>query len=281
MFKDGEREQLFSGEFDQAFAVGPDEGNSAFFGRNVLRGLIDGIEDFVAEREPRWRRFRSGPALLGSAPWIDDEELLAKLGRMATCIVMTKQTREAHQLRKLERLREINAQTSGMPIQALLRLGGLAPKENGKPAVVGPYTPIGEGAMEAIRTLGYRKEGRRLVPIVHAKLALLGHLWWSDEGPLGHVEDVIGFRPLRLWVSSANFTRSSRTNLEFGFWTEDSQLVKGARRFLEALISASEGLDPDPDFPEPDLVPVEYDDVAMAEAVAEARWDDADDEETI
>ncbi len=134
MSTDREREQLFSGDFDQAFALGSDERNSAFFGRNVLQGLIDGIEDFITEREPRWRRFRSGPALLGSTLWIDDEELLAKLGRMAACVVMTKQTREPYQLRKLERLREINAQTSGMPVRALLRLGGMAPKEDGKPA---------------------------------------------------------------------------------------------------------------------------------------------------
>ncbi|HSF60808.1 MAG TPA: hypothetical protein VLA69_03880, partial [Gaiellaceae bacterium] len=39
-----------------------------------------------------------------------------------------------------------------------------------------------------------------------AKLALLGHLWWHDEGPLGHVEDVIGFKAKRLWISFANFT---------------------------------------------------------------------------
>ena len=262
--------KLFSDDFDQAFAVGPDEGNAAYFGRNVLRGLVDGIKDFVAERQPRWRRFHSGPALLGSAPWVDDDEFLATLGRLAACVVMTKQTKTNYQLRKLERLREVNSKTPGMPVQALPELGGMAPKEDGKPAVVGPSTPLGEGATETIRTLGYRKHGSQLVPIVHAKLVVLGHLWWSDEGPLGHVEDVIGFKPLRLWVSSANLTRSSRGNLEFGLWTEDTQLVDGATRFLERLISASEGLDPESDNPEPDLAPFEFDDVAMAEAAAEA-----------
>ena len=120
--------------FDQALAVGPDDGNFAYFGRNVLRGLVDGIDDFISEREARWRRFRGSPALLGSAPWIDDEELLAKLGHVAACIVMTKQTRDRRQRPKLARLHETNAQTSGMPLQALVRLGGMAPKEEGKPA---------------------------------------------------------------------------------------------------------------------------------------------------
>jgi hypothetical protein len=166
-----------------------------------------------------------------------------------------------------------------MPVRAFPRLGGMATKENGKPAVVGPGTSVDEGAMQTIRTLGHRRTGQRMVPIVHAKLVLLGHLWWSDEGPLGHVEDVIGFTPLRLWVSSANFTRASRDNLEFGFWTEDSQLVQGAERFLVNLMGASERLDPDSDRPEPDLTPVEYDDAAMVEACAEAIQDDAADED--
>jgi hypothetical protein len=117
-----------------------------------------------------------------------------------------------------------------------------------------------------------------LPPIIHAKLALLGHLWWHDEGPLGHVEDVIGFTPRRLWVSSANFTRSSRGSLEFGFWTEDPALVDGAERFLIKLMRSSEGLDPAADAFEPDLVPIEFDDLAMAEAWAELRWDEGIDD---
>lgn len=67
----GEPRRLFSGEFDDQFTVGPQEGNSALFGRDVLAGLVDGIDDFVRLRQPRWRRYRSiGPALLGSAMWI-------------------------------------------------------------------------------------------------------------------------------------------------------------------------------------------------------------------
>ncbi len=161
----------------------------------------------------------------------------------------------------------------GRPIRAFADLRGLALKVDGEPAIVGPYTPMDTAVVPTIRTLGYRRLGS-FPPIVHAKLALLGHLWWHDEGPLGHVEDVIGFTPCRLWISSANFTRSSRRNLEFGYWTEDRALVQGAERFLVRLMRSSEALDPEADAFDPDLAPVDFDDVAMAEAWAELRWDE-------
>jgi hypothetical protein len=276
--EDAEAGPLFSHEFDNKFAIGP-EGNDAFFGRDVLRGLVNGIDDFVRLRQARWRQFRSlGPVVLGSAMWIDDTELISKLGELAgACIVITKQHRTRSQLRKLEPLHDLNDRTPGVPVRAFPALGGMAPKVAGKPVLIGPYTPIDDGAVPTIRTLGYRKlpDGAPgYPPIIHAKLMLLGHLWWHDEGPLGHVDDVIGFTPRRLWISSANFTNASRRSLEFGYWTEERDLLEGAERFLTALIRASEDLDPDADHPEPDLVPVEYDDAAMAAAWAESRWDD-------
>jgi hypothetical protein len=53
---------------------------------------------------------------------------------------------------------------------------------------------------------GYRKPGDDLVPIMHAKLALLGHLQWQTEDALGNPDDIIWFTPQQLWISSANFT---------------------------------------------------------------------------
>lgn len=67
--------------------------------------------------------------------------------------------------------------------------------------------------------------------------------------------------------------------MEFGYWTEDSALVQGAESFLVKLMRASEGLNPEADSFDPDLVPVEYDDAAMAEALAEERWVEAEAEE--
>lgn len=70
-------------------------------------------------------------------------------------------------------------------------------------------------------------------------------------------------------MSSANFTVASRASAEFGYWTEDPDLLEGASEFLVALIGASEDLDSAADSPDPELGVVEFDDEAMAEAAAE------------
>jgi len=267
-------------EFYDTFPVGPEPGNSAFFGRNVLQGLVDGIDDFIHERQLRWNRFRSlGPTLLGSSMWINDDLLIDKLEELAAaCIVVTKQGRQEQQ--KLAPLAQLNRRTPGMPVHAFAELTGLAPKAGGGPVVLGPSSPIYNEPIPTIRTLGFRKsKAHQMPPIIHAKLALLGHLWWHDEddSPAG-VADVTGFQPFRLWTSTANFTKSSRSNLEFGYWTEDPALLEGAERFLVKLMRSSEALDPAVDHFEPELVPVEYDDEAMAEAMAEREWDEQEPE---
>jgi hypothetical protein len=147
-------------------------------------------------------------------------------------------------------------------------------KVEGAPLVVGPYTRMDDGVIPTIRTLGFRGG---YVPIMHAKLALLGHLWWTDDGDFG--EEVIGFKPRRLWVSSANFTESSRRSLEFGYWTEDAALVDGANRFLLKAVAFSEDLDAEADDVAPDLAPVEFDEVAIAEALAESDWGEEESED--
>lgn len=269
-----DRSRIFAGEFDDSFAVGK-PGNGAFFGRDVLQGLVAGIDDFLALREDRWRRYRSfGPALLACAPWIDDEPLLERLSHFtAASVVMTKQVRNRWQLEKLQRLQAINERTAGLPVRPFRYLDWYAPKVDGEPLVVGPSGPDPDGTvLPTIRTLGYRKVGGQdSPPLIHAKLVLLGQLWWHDEGEFG-VEDIEGFEAKRLWISSANFTNSSRRSLEFGYWTEEPELLDGAERFLLKLVRASEGLDPDADVIDPDLLPIEFDDEAMIEAMQDAEW---------
>jgi hypothetical protein len=42
-----------------------------------MRGLVNGIDDFVHQRQPRGNQFISlSPTLLGSAMWINDELLI-------------------------------------------------------------------------------------------------------------------------------------------------------------------------------------------------------------
>jgi hypothetical protein len=271
---DEDARRLFSDEFDDSFPVGTHEGNNAYYGRNVLRGLVDGIDDFIHLRQQRWRQYRSlGPTLLGSAMWINDEKLIKKLGELdAACIVVNKPKRDQY----MKPLARLNERTPGMLIRAFSELTELAPKEDGQPALLGPSSPVYSGKISTIRTLGFRKAPgeARQQPLLHAKMALLGHLWWHDEDESGGVAEMIGFQASRLWISSANFTSASRRSLEFGYWTEDPTLVHGAERFLVKLMRSSEALDPASDSFDPELVPVEYDDEAMAQAMADMRWDD-------
>lgn len=250
---------------------GPDTGDRAFFGRNVLQGLIDGIADYASQRQSRWlrRSWRaSGPVLLGCSPWVGDDKLIAAISALpSACVVLSKPRADA---RATDRLRAANAQTRGIELRALSGLANVAPKENGQARIVGPYDGMQpeDLTLPTFRAIGQRRSGRELPPHAHAKLALLGNICWTDEDPVGGVTDYVWFRPERLWISSANFTLGSRRSLEFGYWTEDSDLIRGVELFLTDLIGNSEDIDA-PDDPDPELAPVEFDDAAMAEAYRE------------
>ena len=71
---------------------------------------------------------------------------------------------------------------------------------------------------------GFRRLGD-LPPIIHVKMALLGCLGRPEDGS-PFASGVSAFERVRLWVSSENFTASSRRNLEFGYWTEDTALLQ-------------------------------------------------------
>jgi hypothetical protein len=161
---------VFPAAFDDEFEVGSSPGERAYFGRDVLRGLVAGIDEFIAQRHERWRTFRSlGPVLLGSAMWIDDRELIAKISELTgACIVIPKQERAATERWRQRPLSMVNEHTPGLPISAFRELEGLAPRVGGSPAIVGPYDPIDEQVVSTIRTIGYRRM-LALPPIIHAK----------------------------------------------------------------------------------------------------------------
>ncbi len=250
---------------------GPETGNRAFFGRDVLNGLIDGITDYSEQRQSRWRRRSwrvSGPVLLGCSPWVSDDKLIHAISELpSACVVLSKPRADR---RATDRLHDANAQTRGIELRALSGLANVAPKENGRARIIGPYDrmPAEDISLPTFRGIGRRKSGREQPPHAHAKLALLGNICWTDEDPIGGVTDYIWFQPERLWISSANFTYASRRSLEFGYWTEDSDLIRGVHMFLTDLIGNSEDIDA-PDHADPELVAVEYDDAAMAEAYRE------------
>lgn len=277
----------FPTDFNFEIAFGSDSGNRAHFGADVLKGLVAGIDEHLRSFESTYRFRTLGPALLGAFMWLDDDELIQRIASFpAACVVVRKQpdrpgTRRAERQRVFAKLQELAQRSPGFPAYVFSELTGLAYRVEGNPLVVDPGTPIEDlkPAIPAVRSIGIRQIDRRLVPILHTKMVLLGHLWWHDEGLSGYPEDVIGFTSERLWLGSANATRSSRSNLEFGVWLDDLDLRNGAQRFLAQVMAHSESIDPDGDLFEPDLVEFEYDNAAFAEYLAEFGGDPLDDED--
>lgn len=266
----------FPAYFDQVLRT--DGGDGAYFGRNVLHGLVDGIRHHC-EQQAR-SRWISGTAVIGCAMAMDDHDLLTELRRCeSSCVVVTKQEQRRYGKDAFQRLEEHAADAQGLAQSAFPELADLAPTLNGEPLIVGPYGPTVDGDVPAVRELGFRKVDNQLVPIVHAKMALIGDMCWTDEHPSGHVVDHIFFVPRKLWAGSVNFTASSRRSLEFGTWITDASLLKAARRFLLGLVAMSEPLREGPDDMQPELTPVEYDDAAFIEYMREVgSWsDDPDD----
>lgn len=271
----------FPGVANNRFPVG-EEGNSALFGRDVLRGLVRGIEDFVEARQERWRPPHRpvAPTMIACSPWLNDDELLAIVAALpSACIVIGKHPRAQLEHEEFKRLLAINEEAPGFELRTLVDLADLAPKVGSEPLVVGPGTPVNEShTISTVRTIGHRKSNMdRRPPHAHAKLALLGHTWSGEAELFGYTEEFQDFTPMRLWMSSANFTNSSRRSLEWGFWTEIPELLAGAARFLIELIGASEELDALHDEANPELAPYEFDDDAMAEYLADLDWDDDED----
>jgi hypothetical protein len=270
----------FPADFDRVATLSSEPGNQAFFGRDVLRGLVEGIDDFRLRRQERWWRPGSrtiGPAMLACSPWVGDEDLLLAVSNLkAACIVMTKIGLNSALRQELQRFND--ERLPGFPLAALSALALHQPREpDGSARVIGPSDGLRDQdhRVPTIRSFGFRQHRKTRPPIPHAKLALLGELWWHDEDAVGYPDDITGFTAGRLWVSSANFTRPSRSSLEFGYWTEDADLLAATESFLEQLVGESEALDAVPDEPYPEFVEVEFDDEAMAEAYAEMAADEA------
>lgn len=269
-------EPRFPGDVDQHIRLGGQ--GEAYFGLDVLRGLVEGLIE--AAGRPRSER-SWGPGVLACAMWMDDPELIDALGQMANvCVVITKQTRRNLARTKAEALWRL-AESGGLAHAAYPELGEYAPGQEGGPLVVGPGTPnwSDDTDIGAVREVGFRRVKGRLVPIVHAKIALLGSMNWTDEHPSGHYVDGLFFVPERLWIGSANFTESSRRGLEMGLWTTDRHLMDAARRFLLHLVGLSEPLGAGPDMLDPELQPVVYDDEAFLEHLREQEAIYADEDE--
>jgi len=194
------------------------------------------------------------------------------------CVVITKQPQKRKSSPEMAALQRLAA-NNGLAQSAYPKLVDLAPRQAGRPMVVGPFTPQWtDREIEAVREVGFRRVDGNLVPIVHAKIMLLGRMLWTDEHPSGHLVEQLYLQPQRLWMGSANFTKSSRSSLEMGLWTSDPALLSAAEAWLLSLIAISEPLGVGGDNLDPELVPVEFDDAAIGDYLREAApWEAEDD----
>ncbi|MCA2229617.1 hypothetical protein [Nonomuraea aurantiaca] len=272
----------FPGHFSHAFTYG--ESGAGVFGIDALRSLTDGIDQFLADPDGRWTQYRSlGAAMLGCVPWFDDPQLLDRVVRFpAACVVVTKQELSKRGRPGFEALKRHAERGPGFPAWAFSALTDLVSRYDGDLPVVGPASaPLPGVRIQSFRSIGFRKAGGTPVPILHAKMFLLGHLWWHDEHPEGFVADVMGFTPKRLWLGSANGTRSSRLSLDFGIWIDDPGLLRHAQEFLVRVLRHSESIDPDDDLFDPEFVDVEYDDEAFWEYIRDLEPADNDPDEEV
>src|SRR5881227_3971477 len=69
-----------------------DGSNQAYFGLNVLGGLVTGITDYRREHQRAKHSRTLGPALLGAFLWVDDSELIQSIADYSSmCVVVSKQ----------------------------------------------------------------------------------------------------------------------------------------------------------------------------------------------
>jgi hypothetical protein len=171
----------FPSGFNHAIPVTGAGVGPAYFGTDVLGGLVDGIDQYRCEMPNRGHVRSLGPAVLGAFLWLDDEELINALAEYpAGCIVVSKQQEKAEKRREnkqrtFERLRQFGEQ-KGLHTQAFPELSDLAPRENSQPLIVGPGTELPDVAIPMFRSIGFRRTSDQLVPILHTKMVLLGNL---------------------------------------------------------------------------------------------------------
>lgn len=241
-----------------------DAGWQAWFGGRVVDGLCEILDEHLAGKR------RGVPAAIGCVPWLDSEAVTDRLLALSTfCVVVDKGTSFPGRLRNREK---------GFPNIALLRLRDMARSDDGSAPILGPSSPMPEHELGPVRVLGWHQQDRK--PLLHAKMLVLGDLVLNVYGPDDSCgEEWLDFEPRAVWWGSANWTRRSRSHLEVGFACDDPALLGEAADFVADVIAFSEPVESTCAGPEPNLVRVEFDDDAMAEAMremAEPYDDDAE-----
>lgn len=244
---------------------GQDGRSRVWFAGDVLDGLTQVIDEHVAavQLERRWW----SPAALGCVPWLIHRGIAERLARLhACCIVVDKGRGYVPPV--------LAEATNGFP-NVLTGMRDRAPEVDGGRLVLGPYSALPEYDVGPVRVVGVAGDERSRKPLLHAKLLVLGRLGWVEYDYDMGTEERYVFEPCSVWWGSANWTEAASAHLELGAWTDDRALAREATSFLDSLISFSELLVSVAPDPRPDLVSVEYDEVAMWEAMAAMEpWDE-------
>jgi hypothetical protein len=236
----------------------------SWFGGKVIEGLCQVLDEHLQAPQPP--RSQAATAALGCVPWLDNDDVIDRLCQLeALCVVVDKGSRPPSRL-----VREARPFPNVLPA-----LGDIAPPIQGQSIVLGPFSALPEYSVGPVRVLGWRgsQSGK---PLLHAKLLVLGHLRWVQYMPDGAPQfEEFEFVPRSVWWGSANWTQAAQKHLEVGTWSDDEDLAREAAYFVGDVIAFSEALCSPARGPRPDLVRIEYDEAAMAEAV-QLYYDDDD-----
>lgn len=255
---------------------------SITFAGGVVEDLVAGIAKFLDEfrtRFPSHGREIRQPVLIGCVPWLTFPPLVETLKRFnhSVLLLVDKSGAQAEPVKELARL------DIGLAQYLLHQLRTMAPADaDGNPPVIGPYSsmPAGDRVLGPVRLIGWRKKknSRRSVPILHAKLLWLGY---SEllEGMGEFGEDVEGLFPVAAWMGSANWTSASLSSLETGMWSTEPLFCDAVLKYLIALVTFSEPFSSETVRPTPELVEAIEDEAAFYEAMMETMWRDPPEDE--
>ncbi|GAA0393743.1 hypothetical protein GCM10010160_23900 [Acrocarpospora corrugata] len=144
----------------------------------MLHNLTDGMDAFFSDPQQGWHRTHAvGPAVLGCVPWFDDDQLLDRIDQFqASCILITKPDAATQRRDSFDRLKERATTGPGFPAEAFYQLEELASRYDGPPEPIHPASQMHTVHLQTFRSLGFRKAGRTPVPLIHAKMFLIGRV---------------------------------------------------------------------------------------------------------
>ena len=100
------------------------------------------IDDFIHQRQALMGGLPlARPSVMASSMWIDDTELIDKIGELSAACMVEQQGRKPREASKLQPLDALNKRTPGMPVKAFLALTDLARKKMGSPGLSVRRTP--------------------------------------------------------------------------------------------------------------------------------------------